>query len=78
VKIIKKKTLRNKILKSQLKTEIKKCKTAIASGAANVSDAFKAAIKRIDKSVAKGILHKNNAARKKSKLAKKFNDATQG
>ena len=73
VKVIKTKTLRNNIQKSILKTSIRKCKEAIATGASNKEEAFKNAIKSIDKAVSKNILHRNTAARKKSKLAKQFN-----
>lgn len=62
------KALRNKSLKSSLHTSIKKANIAIANGAENKDEALKAAIKSIDKAVTKGILHKNTAARKKSRL----------
>ena len=73
VKGIKTKTLRNNIQKSILKTSIRKCKEAIANNDANKEEAFKNAIKSIDKAVSKNILHRNTAARKKSKLAKEYN-----
>lgn len=69
VKVNAAKALRNKVIKSSLRTAIKKADTAIASGADNKDEAVKFAIKTIDKAVAKGILHKNTAARKKSRLA---------
>ena len=67
VKVIATKTLRNKMLKSQLNTTIKKFKVAVESGdkeAAKV--AYVAAVKKVDQAVAHGLLHKNNAAHKKS------------
>ncbi|TYQ18383.1 UNVERIFIED_CONTAM: small subunit ribosomal protein S20 [Acetivibrio alkalicellulosi] len=70
VRITKHKTLKNSIRKSALRKTIKRCKEAIASSDAKAVDVFKSAVKAIDKSVAKNILHKNTAARKKSKLAK--------
>lgn len=70
VEVIKTKTLRNKMIKSNLKTLIKK--TDAAEGA-DKEAAVKAAIKKVDQACAKGILHKNTAARKKSQLAKKLN-----
>ena len=70
VKVIKTKTLRNKMIKSALKTSIKKADAA--EGAAKEA-AVRAAIKKVDQACAKGILHKNAAARKKSQLAKKLN-----
>ena len=56
-----------------IKTEIKKANVAIESNAADKAEAVKVAVKRIDQAAAKGILHKNTAARKKSALDKKLN-----
>ena len=72
VKVIAVKTARNKAVRTALKTEIKKANAAIASGE-NTVEAVRAAQKKIDQAVAKGLLHKNTAARKKSALAKKAN-----
>ena len=68
------KTARNKAVKSNLKTTIKKAEAAIAEGG-DRSEAIRLAIKRIDQAQAKGILHKNTAARRKSKLVRKLNNA---
>jgi SSU ribosomal protein S20P len=68
VKVNAARALRNKALKSALHTAIKKANTAIATGAENKDEIVKAAIRTIDKAVSKGILHKNAAARKKSRL----------
>ena len=73
VKVIAAKTARNKANRSALKTEIKKASAAIETGAANKEEAVRTAIKTIDQAVAKGLLHKNTAARRKSALAKKAN-----
>lgn len=67
VKVISNKTLRNKMIKSNLKTVIK------AADAEKSPEAIKLAIKKVDQACAKGIMHKNQAARKKSQLAKKLN-----
>ena len=72
VKVIAVKTARNKANRSALKTEIKKANVAIKTGE-NTAEAVRAAQKKIDQAVAKGLLHKNTAARKKSALAKKAN-----
>ena len=72
VKVIAVKTARNKASRSALRTEIKKANAAIESGE-NTQEAVRAAQKKIDQAVAKGLLHKNTAARKKSALAKKAN-----
>lgn len=75
VKVIATKTERNKAMSSALKTEIKKANAAIASNADNKAEQVKVAITAIDKAVSKGLLHKNNAARKKSALSVKLNKA---
>ena len=64
----------NKANKSLLKTNVKKFEVAAASGDKEAAAvAAKVAIATIDKSVGKGILHKNNAARKKAALMRKLN-----
>ena len=64
----------NKLAKSALKTTIKKFDVAVASGNRAEADvAYKAAVVAVDKAVNKGILRKNNAARKKSSMAVKMN-----
>ena len=73
VKVIAKKTLINQQHKTALKTAIKKFDVAVEGG--NVEEAkvlFNNAVKKLDQSVKQGILHKNNAARKKSQLALKL------
>ena len=68
------KTLENKMFKSALKTVIKKYEAAIESGdKAAASEAYKNAVAKIDKAVAKGIIHKNKAARKKSQFTLMLN-----
>ena len=70
VKVIKTKTLRNQMIKSALKTYIKKFDAAAVTGDKDAAtQAFKIAVKKIDQAVAKGIMKKNTAARRKSKLA---------
>ncbi|MBQ2809552.1 MAG: 30S ribosomal protein S20 [Clostridia bacterium] len=74
VKVIATKTLRNKMLKSQLNTVIKKFKAAVESGDKETAKvAYVVAIKKIDQAVAHGLLHKNNAAHKKSALTLMLN-----
>lgn len=67
-------TARNQAAKSALKTSIKKCENAISEGSEQAPNAFRAAVKNIDRAVRNGVLHKNNAARKKSKLAVKLSN----
>lgn len=74
VEIIKKKTLRNNMIKSGYKTAVKKFEEAVAAG--NMEEAkvlFSEATKKIDQACTKGVIVKNTAARKKSRLAKKLN-----
>ena len=65
---------RNKADKSALKTALKKFEAAAAEGNRTEAEgAYKVAVKTVDKAVAKGILHKNNAAHKKSAMTTKLN-----
>ena len=73
VKVIATKTMQNRAINSQLKTEIKKANAAIDGNAADKEAAVRVAIKKIDQAAAKGILPKNTAARRKSTLVKKLN-----
>jgi small subunit ribosomal protein S20 len=69
-----KKALQNQMVKSQLKTVIKKFNAAVDAGdKAVATDLYRLACKKADQAVAAGILHKNNAAHKKSQFAKKYN-----
>lgn len=74
VKVIETKTLRNQMIKTNIKTSIKKFEAFVAD--ANKEEALAAftdTVKKLDKAVAKGIMHKNTVARKKSQLALKLN-----
>lgn len=62
------KAMHNKAVKSNLKTVLKKADAAIVANSENKAEAVKLAIKKLDQAAAKGILHKNTAARKKSQL----------
>ena len=68
------KAAQNKAAKSALKTELKKFDAAVEEGNRSEADvAYKVAVKAVDKAVAKGLLHKNNAANKKSSMTLKLN-----
>ena len=74
VSVIEKKTLRNNMIKSEYKTAIKRFEEALANN--NVEEATKlmsVATRKIDQACTKGVIVKNTAARKKSKLANKLN-----
>lgn len=75
VETSKRKTLINAAAKSALRTSIKKCNEAIQAKDENASSTLSATVKTIDKAVAKNIVHKNTAARRKSKLARALNAA---
>ncbi len=65
---------KNKANKSALKTDLKKFDAALVSGDKAAAEvAYKAAVVAVDKAVNKGLLHKNNAARKKSSMTLKMN-----
>ena len=65
----------NRAAKTEMKTMVKKFDAAVAAGGDAAQAAYKAAVKNIDQAAAKGIIHKNTAARKKSQLTKKLNAA---
>ncbi len=74
IEVIDKKTLRNKMIKSKVKTVIKKVEAAIAAGDKEAAQAnLLVAISEIDKAATKGVYHKNNASRKVSRLTAAVN-----
>ena len=69
-----KKNAQNKSANSALKTTLKKFDAAVAEGnRAEADSAYKVAVQAVDKAVAKNLIHKNKAARKKSQLTVKLN-----
>ncbi len=74
VGIIEKKTARNNMIKTGYKTAVKKFEEAVSEGnKEKATTLFSEATKKIDGACTKGVLVKNTAARKKSRLAKKLN-----
>ena len=66
---------KNKANKSELKTNLKKFDAALVAGdKAAAEAAYKVAVKTVDQAVVKGVLHKNNAAHKKSSMTLKVNN----
>ena len=65
-----KRRLLNRSQRSALRTAVKKARTAVETGGADVADALKLATKKLDQAAAKHLIHKNTAARTKSRLAK--------
>ena len=62
---------RNKAVRSELKTRTKAATTAVEAGAEDAPALLRAAVKRIDSAAAKGVIHKNAAARRKSRLMRR-------
>ncbi len=62
--------LRNKSVRSELRTRSRRAVEAAAAGADDAGEMLRLAVKRIDKAAAKGIIHPNQAARRKSRLAR--------
>ncbi|MDD3960166.1 MAG: 30S ribosomal protein S20 [Oscillospiraceae bacterium] len=75
VRTSEKKNAENKMLKSELRTVIKKAKASVASSDEKAEVLVKAAQKAIDQAAAKNLMHKNAAARKKSRMTKAANAA---
>ncbi len=72
-----KRRLRNKSRKSEIKTYIKRFETALQRGDREESELYlHKAIRSLDKAAGDGVLHKNNAANRKSRLMQKFNLST--
>lgn len=72
--LAKAKNAKNRAEKSALKTAVKKFDAAVAEGNKEAAQStFKVAVKAIDKAAGKNLIHKNNAANKKSKMAGKLN-----
>lgn len=68
--------LRNRAVRSELRTVVKTAQTA--AGSEDEAEALRLAIKKIDKAAAKGVLHKNTAARQKSRLVQRVSKDSAG
>ena len=72
--LAKERNAKNKAEKSALKTAVKKFQAAVENGDKEAAaSTYKAAVKAVDKAAGKNLIHKNNAANKKSKMASKLN-----
>jgi small subunit ribosomal protein S20 len=70
---------RNKAVKSALKTSVRQFREAAEAGDANKADkTMRAAYVKLDKAVSKGVIHKNQAANRKSAIAKRAAQLEQG
>ncbi|MGA8295447.1 MAG: 30S ribosomal protein S20 [Acidimicrobiales bacterium] len=67
---------RNKAVRSEVRTRSKRAIAAAIDAAPDLSETVESAVRRIDKAAAQGIIHKNQAARRKSRLVRAVNRAT--
>ncbi len=63
---------RNKAVRSEVKTRVRHAEQAAAEGAENAEALARKAVQKIDRAANKGVMHKNTAARRKSRLAKRL------
>ena len=66
-----KRRLRNKAVRSDMRTRTKAAVSTAEAGGEEAAEALRIALKKIDKAAAKGVIHKNQAARRKSRLVKR-------
>lgn len=72
VKVNRKKNLRNRMIKTAMRTSVKKFEVATAAGSAD-QQLLSATSSSIDRAASKGVIHKNAANRKKARMAKRLN-----
>ncbi|MGH9117384.1 MAG: 30S ribosomal protein S20 [Acidimicrobiales bacterium] len=70
-----KRRLRNQATRSELKTRVKRATAAAEQGGDDATELTQDAVKKLDKAAEKGIIHKNQAARRKSRLLRRVNAA---
>ena len=75
VKVSEKKNLHNRIVKSGMRTSVRKFDAAVLADPSNAAAQLSATSAVIDKAASKGVIHKNAANRKKSRLAKRLSKA---
>ncbi len=67
---------RNQAVRSETRTFLKKARTAIVQNPEESQEDLRAAISALDRAARKGVIHRNNAARRKSRLMKRYNSVT--
>ena len=67
---------RNILIRSSVRTTVKKAHVAMQGDTAQAADAVKKALSALDRAATKGVIHRNNAARRKSRLVKKLQKTT--
>ncbi len=75
IRVTKAKTMSNRMVKTQAKNAVKKFRKVLAEDPTVAQDQFRATSSALDKAVTKGVMHRNAASRKKSRLAKALNKA---
>ena len=70
--------LRNKAVRSEMRTRTKSAVSALSGGEENAAELLRAAVKRIDTAAARGVIHKNQAANRKSSLMRRALTLTAG
>jgi small subunit ribosomal protein S20 len=70
--------LRNKSVRSEMRTRTKHALSSFEGNAENAGEALRLAVKRIDKAAAKGVIHRNQAANRKSRLMRRIGAAQAG
>lgn len=75
VKTSEKAAQRNRVVKTRMRTSVKKFEVAAEAGEKeNLKELYLNAVSNVDRAASKGVIHKNNSARKKSQLTKKYNE----
>lgn len=75
IRVAERRRLRNRTVKSAVRTFVRKAERGIVAAAEDTQDLVVQAISKLDKAASKGVLHPRNAARRKSRLMKKLNQA---
>jgi small subunit ribosomal protein S20 len=73
VRVSAKKAARNRPIRTATRTFVVRAETAIAGQGADSAAAVQRALSQLDRAASKGVIHRNNAARRKSRLMRKFN-----
>jgi small subunit ribosomal protein S20 len=78
VRVSAKKAARNRPIRTATRTLVVRAEAAVADQAENSVDAVQRALSQLDRAASKGVIHPNNAARRKSRLMRKFNASQEG
>lgn len=76
VKVSEKQNLRNRMVRSEMKTAVRKFNEAVSSGAKNAEALMAEAVSVVDRAASKGTIHRNCANRKKAQIARRMSAAT--